>query len=91
MKEIRALGDETITKAFVRPSVPRNVNRVFNFIIDNQNLVTVAGGMQHYVTGFHRPDMIDAAQSYNINLSKWMFMVNAYEKCMLDEQSNNMN
>jgi len=79
MGEILAFNDETITKAFIKPEVPKKVTNVFNFLESNQNLVTTAGGMEHFVTGLDRYKLNELAKGYNINFFSWMFAVNMFE------------
>ena len=65
------------------------VFRTEYFLRENENLVTVAGGMEHYVTGFDRSKLFPLARDwYGIDLSKFRFAVDWYEAGMLKLQYN---
>lgn len=84
LDDILAFDDEVITEAILIPEAPRLALKVFKFIRDNDNLVTVAGGMEHHITGLDRFKLIHVAKKcYNINLSKYMFAVDLYERLLV--------
>jgi len=87
MTEVLAFNDDEITKAFVKPTVPYKVSKLFDFLEENQNLITTAGGMQHHMTGLDRSKLVPLAQGYNINLFKWMFAVRMFETGLLEKHN----
>lgn len=60
--------------------------KIFNFLQENDNLTTSSGGMESFITGFHRPYLIESAKAYGIDIAKYMSMVKEYEIKMLQKQ-----
>lgn len=84
------MGNRELLEIVTVPDVPRKAFRVFEFLRENENLVTVAGGMDHFVTGLNRAALFPLARNeYGINLRKYRFAVNWYEQGMLTRQKNN--
>lgn len=89
VEKIIAINDPEIEKAVFLPKASRLAQKIFRFLQENTNLVTTAGGMEHYVTGLDRYKLVELARGYNINLFKYMFAVKLYEDGMLEIQSQN--
>lgn len=87
-EDLEKLNDPEITKAFTRPEVPRLVNRVVNFLQDNQNLMTTVGGMSVYVTGLDRYKLAEVGRGYGIDIYRWMYAVDMYEKNLKNSFNN---
>jgi len=87
-EEIIALDDETINNALYFPDAPKWVYRIFNFLVENQNIVTTTGGMKPSVTGFDRYklDML-AERLYKFDLSRWMYPVKLFEDSLIEYQN----
>ena len=50
---------------------------------DNHNLITKAGGMGHFPTGFDRAKLAEVGKGYGIDIYRWMFAINQYESLMI--------
>lgn len=83
MDDVLKFDDPTITEAFTRPIVPRSVDKLFNFLQDNQNLITVAGGMGHHATGLDRYKLAEVGKGYGIDIYRWMFAIKIFEDGIL--------
>ena len=91
IEHIASLNDPDIIEAVTWPSVPKRAARLFQFLRDNDNLVTVAGGMEHFVTGLDRSKLLHVARDgYGIDLPRYMFAVGWYEHGMLKQQQNRL-
>jgi hypothetical protein len=88
LEEIEKLGDEQITQAFIRPPIPKSLAKLYNFLQDNQNLMTTIGGMDVQVTGLDRYKLAEVGKGYNINIYKWMYAINMYEKNLIKSFNN---
>lgn len=79
-KDVLDMDDEVITEAVFMPDSPKWVLRVFNFLVDNQNLTTSLGGMKNQVTGLDKYKLtILAKDLYMFDLSRWMYAVHLFE------------
>lgn len=86
--EIKKLDDPQITEAFTRPKVPRSVSKLVDFLQSNQNLITSVGGMSVQVTGLDRFKLAEVGRGYNIDIYRWMFAIDMYEKGLVESFNN---
>ena len=90
-KEIEEDGVERYKKAYYPPKdTPKKAFKIFLFLRNNDNHCTVAGGMQHYVTGLDKERLITIAKEYGIELSRYMFLVEHYQNKLLLKQNREM-
>ena len=85
VEKLEKLNDPEITKAFTQPPLPKLGQKIINFLSENSNLVTTAGGMSYVVTGLDRYKLVELAKGYSINLFKYMFAVKLYEQGLISQ------
>jgi len=89
-ERLKAMKDPELEEAIFQPQSSRRAAKIFSFLRDNSNLTTLAGGMQHYVTGLDVDKLSRVAKGYGLNLFKYMFAVRMYENGILKAQEKNM-
>ena len=74
-------------KAYFPPEAPQLAIRVFNFFLETDQNVIVAGGMEHHVIALDQYTIGELGiRDYNIELSRYLYFFKQYENKLLLKQ-----